>query len=999
MKEIRGRARTMSSLWLLLALLITGLPARTAPVGQRLVLVQDLGVMTQTGLNGETLFVVRAKALLRNCPQDGLSFEVTMRRSDGTPLHRTSSAPSWLTERNGSLVYTWIGPDSIDMDVSDLFAPIPVPAVAYHGSPFSVDVRCKIMCAGMSGYLDGRTTFPFPGQVQTFQMMDVSSRRTVQQVSTPNVAGMDVSTPNTISEDERQTFALSFGVSGVQGQPIYAGAAFRFPDGESVSPSDACPKGNIGSGNRVQVQRSETVTTSPASWNQYPVQVPVEWMEVDRSTDQVLVAGVYVSSVGLWGYGELEWTLPARKGTEDDAPALRVAPSARTLSRYTVPLRDILIELKDVNRKLKGLQESTGTPDQDTVRALGQELARIGGSLGALFGDRANTALTRVGLVEDLDLFRQIDSVQEEAADRFMSMAVLPQEAKDAMRPAQSVTMLQQVGRDLIEKEVTQWITRRGFGELLADDGCSVVSGKVNKRLQLDLNGYLEKKSMEIAGMPLRGFTSMKAAMQLQARRKIRNLVSELVMDFTGNRLVLMLLQNTILDWAENQLWPHLREAFRPKGNLAYRVDVSEGTMEQARRRLFNLSKDRDPGLVPLDEVVRELDRAAGTVNATRYLEKDLRVSGDENLRGRFNRERDNLSQAMRVVMGQFLLYEEIMGEEGEGRISQLNDLSEHIEGIHGDVTYVLSKMKTGLHEMRIWHPASGELGDGRYRFKPEHFQPFHVALYKLPQDQLNGIKRLIVWIHDQQFVLYGKPDMANGSVEFRGKLPMPVGNYTVRLECPDIAGVPREELLVRVEPDGSSQKRDLLGRVEQKIRQKLQQASGRTGDARRSALHSVADEYRLGGSHRLEMGDAATAGAYANEGINLIMQSGSPYSSAYLAGLYEVQAVLALMTGNRNGYVGARQKAMSALDRYLQYRAANPGQFAWSEWDARNINGMIAYRAMETAELILEMGADPSQAKPYVDAGMQYASRSNQQHMSISRTWPNVAIVFQLNQ
>ena len=968
-----------------------------AVAATRSLAVQQVSLYQQNGLDGQPAFVVRASAVAENLAGQVLVTTVSLRREDGQPLRLGASSPPFYSEKKGAIVYSWSGPVAEGVNLNDLFALFPIQLISSITTPCDVIVRFEVKCGDLTAYLDARTSFPLPVPERTrlLQMGNLRVSLNRESRSIPNVAGMGVAQPNALQELEKLVARLDFAVGAMQGQTAYAGMVPRLADGGTIRPAADCPGANIGNGNRVQVQRSESVRINPCRWDGYQLEMPVSWMEVDRTTDRELVAGIYTSAAGLWGYGEVAVALPARV---PDSTVVAVAPSNKTLSRYTVPLRDILIELQQVNRRLIALQNDEPEPDQGKVRACGQELARIGGTFKALCGDSATKSQTRIGLVEDLDLFQQIADVQEAAADRFMTMAVLPEEAREAMRPARPVGMLEQVGRELIEKEVTDWVTRKGFGDLLAENGQNQLGGKVSKRLQLDLKGYLNKKSMEVAGMPLRGFRSMQAALRLQARRKIRELVAELVVDFTGNRLVLMLLQNTILDWAENKLWPELREAFRPKGNLEYRVNISVGTMQQARRRLFDMSKGRDPGLIPLDEVLRELNRAAGTVHASRYLEKDLLRAGDDALQSRFNSELNNLTQAMRVVMGQFLLYEDFMSASGLGRLATLNDLSDHIMGIQEDVLYVLGRMGGGVHEMRIWHPASGELGDGRYRFKPEYFQQFHVALYKLPAEQLTGIKRLTVWIGNQRFVLYGVPDPQRKLIEFKGKLPMPTGSYTVRLACPDIAGVVEEELLVRVVPDDSSQKGELLGRTEQRIRQKHQQLSRQRGGRSSTSMHALANEYQFAAKYRLDMGDPVTAQSDVNQGIQLIMQSGSPYSTPYLSGLYTVQSALALLNNDRNGYLAARQQTLNALNRYAQYQSSHPGQFAWTARDAGNLNGIIANCAMDTAEQILEMGVDAAQAKPYVDLGLQTLSRSNQPTRSVQQSWPNVAVVFSLN-
>ena len=179
---------------------------------------------------------------------------------------------------------------------------------------------------------------------------------------------------------------------------------------------------------------------------------------------------------------------------------------------------------------------------------------------------------------------------------------------------------------------------------------------------------------------------------------------------------------------------------------VPHRVNVSIGTMQEASRSLFNLSRGRDPGMIPLEEVLQALDRASGTIHAARYLEKDLNRSSNAELKGLFFREMSNLMLAMRVVMGQFMIYDD--EQDGEFAAFEIFNRFDYIEGIHEDVLDVLSKMGGSLHEMRIWNPSSQELRNGMLPFRPEYFQKFNIAIYKLPEEQLTGLKRLNVRIH-----------------------------------------------------------------------------------------------------------------------------------------------------------------------------------------------------------------------------------------------------------
>ncbi len=948
-----------------------------AVTGKKL-MVRKLLFSTQLGADRKPMFVVRADVDASDKREQSIELETTIRRADNGPIRLSSSAPRFYSEENGTVSYKWSSSTTSGTDLNDLFAIFPNHMFSFGQTPCVIVVRFKVTLNGLTAYLDGRTTYPVPSRMQGIQMGDMTA-------------------PDIETEKGMVNCSMNFSVYGARGQPVYVGAVFRYPDGRTVPPSGACPRANIGKGGGVQVQGSTSVQHDLQTWNGVTLQVPAAWLELDRSTNQALVTGMYNSVSGLWGYAETNWILPVAD-MQEGAGAKPELSAKRTLSRYTVPLRDILIEYQQVNGRLSTLQNSDREPDQKKVRDCGQELARIGGTFKALCGDSSMTAQTRIGFVEDLELFQQIADVQEEAADRFMSMADISDEALEEMRPARPVGMLEQVGRDLIEKEVTDWVTRKGFGDLLADDGCSQVTGTVNKRLKVDLNGYFNKKSMEVAGMPLRGFRSMKAAFRLQARRKIRELVAELAMDFTGNRLVVMLLQNIVLDWAENQLWPQLREAFRPKGNLSHRVDVSIGTMQNARRALFDLSKDRDPGLVPLAEVLEQLNRATGTINATRYLERDLASSDQEDLRARFLAERNNLSQAMRVVMGQFMLYEDFMGEEGEGRISRLNDLTEHIEGIQEDVLYVLNRMGSGLHEMAIIYPSDSEKLDalgGSLPFRWEHHQQYLVRLNELKEEDLEGVKQLSVWVNERPYVLYGIPDVQHQALEFKGFLPTPPGRYVVRMACRDIPGVPQEEWLIQVAASpGSERLQSCVTRAQQRIRSGQSRLNQMAPDQQTEELLYQAKLCLQAAGCSFGMGDMNAARNWAVNGMQFANRSGNPHAGDDLFQLCRTMAMVELYTGNLSGYADNRQQEIEARLNRIRLRDTQRAGRDWNRSSRSQALLQTARAAFETADMLLVSGVSRERVNSWVEQGKKYGRLSGLD-MQVAAFHPNVAAVF----
>ena len=364
-----------------------------------------------------------------------------------------------------------------------------------------------------------------------------------------------------------------------------------------------------------------------------------------------------------------------------------------SVTRYAPKLRELLARVRDIEQRFG--RSSANPESQEKVAALGEELQKAGAELEAMLAG-SGSKMTRFGTVEEADLLEAIKGAYQQAgtALRAQALAELESEKTNRATRNQMQQALRMVGRTLIEQEAVRWMRRHGLEDLLVENGRSVMGRELGQGIELNLRTFLDKKSMELVGMPLGGFRSIQAAFRLQARRAVREVVANLVLNFTGNQLVVQLLQRHIVRWIETDLWPQLREAFRPKTHLARRVRISSETMAQASEALNRLAGGQRPADIPLKQVVEAVDRAEGKIYAARYLKRDLERAQNQELIDELQAAENLLARDIRRVRHQFLIADLVRWEEMEDNL-------EITLGVYEDVGKILAAMPEEQQRVR----------------------------------------------------------------------------------------------------------------------------------------------------------------------------------------------------------------------------------------------------------------------------------------------------------
>jgi len=363
-----------------------------------------------------------------------------------------------------------------------------------------------------------------------------------------------------------------------------------------------------------------------------------------------------------------------------------VVEPPRRVTRYAPKLKELVIRVQDIQLRLG----RAGSAPQATVAQLGAELLGVGTDLEKLLSG-SPAEVTRFGTLEEADLIAAFKEAHDQSTKTLQSLALAkietPRDSTGTSRSRNEMRqLLRNTGRMLIEEEAVRWMRTNGLEALLVENGYNRLRGEVTRGIELNLRTFLDKKSTELVGMPLGGFRSVQAAFRLQARRAVRKVVADLILNISGNQLVVRLLQRHLVRWVEKDLWPQLREAFRPKTRLDRRVRISKETMEKASEDLNRLVQGRDPGLVPIAEVCEALERAEGKIHAARYLKRDLKRAQNQELSAKLQAAEDRLQRDMRRIKHQYLL-------SNDKRWEEMGDNLQYTWGMHEQVRTTLQKM------------------------------------------------------------------------------------------------------------------------------------------------------------------------------------------------------------------------------------------------------------------------------------------------------------------
>ncbi len=691
-----------------------------------------------------------------------------------------------------------------------------------------------------------------------------------------------------------------------------------------------------------------------------------------------------------WAFGTLVTligtiTVSAQPGTEAalSGPTATTAPTGRQrleqedparISRFVKPLEQQLRIIRKAANQIAALKDG---PEPDHAKLLKHvKHLHLAGEVFRRYiaGKYANPKGGRRGTLREVQLFQQIRQVHEEAANSALELSQI----KDlhGQKPATSDnssklrSMLKQIGKDMAEQTAIKWAERNGLDYLLVTEHKNALTGVVRKNLNLNLKKIIDRQAVRSIGMPLGGLRSFKAAFRLQARRHLRQCIRRTVLKISGNGLVLMILERNVLRWVENEFWPKLREALRPKVKLARRVDISVKTLMDSRDEMNKMVTQ----LANLDyrKVFRVLYRAEGRLAATKYLDRDLARADNKNLQDQMEAAKKILRRDIRRFKHQYLIAD-------EERWETINDECAYFQANQVGLARLIERLKpVTASPLVVVFPSPAVLAKyGSRNFAS--FPIFTVGLNATPPG--TGTPKVLAKIGSATFVLHGQKNR-KGQWEFVGFLPVLPGACRIVFSCPDIPGC---QPLVYT----ATRKQLLSDYIREKIQKKQQDVRGCAArlksarpDDRQRALNSLLMGYTDLAALHIKAGQVPQAGKVVREGLNTAQGK----AGSFEARLWYYVAIDAF----RAGSAADLQKAAHRYVQAVNVQFADPKK-------SKQKYFLVKRKYFLFAELLLTVGAKDQAMQYYKQAEAMIRRMSRRPDSTLRSSvyrWPNLRAI-----
>lgn len=319
------------------------------------------------------------------------------------------------------------------------------------------------------------------------------------------------------------------------------------------------------------------------------------------------------------------------------------------LTLYLEALRTHQRNISALDGRLEDMLAASA-PGPREVIDFGKKALQIGTAYQATLRD-FQRAETRRGLFEELDLLVETPILLNQVVVKYQKLAGAP---FTPLNPNALNDSWQDVSRTVLSLAREQFSSRlesEGLKDILTSDSWSEALDKTAFHAQRKVDEFLDRETERLFGIGFHDARSAERALRLQMRREIRRHVAKLLVKVTSNEIVIEIVAGPVIRWIERDLVPRLREALRQKGNIPERLARSLETMESARDELNWLRCD-----ARLSEVRRRLDAAMGTLQATHFLERDIRNANAAASLASLDEGRNNLSRTIFLTRNRFLL-------------------------------------------------------------------------------------------------------------------------------------------------------------------------------------------------------------------------------------------------------------------------------------------------------------------------------------------------------
>ncbi|MEQ8667875.1 MAG: hypothetical protein RIC12_01800 [Pirellulales bacterium] len=337
----------------------------------------------------------------------------------------------------------------------------------------------------------------------------------------------------------------------------------------------------------------------------------------------------------------------------------RPAPSADFVQKTWVPrfeeqasvIDSLASEIADV----QGLQ----TVPAEELIPLAEKLRHTAKNLATLIGEfRADS--TRRGFLIELGAIEECQAKTDACATQLLLVSGVPipklRDSVAGQMDRKPYGIFKNKLVDMVVSEaVDSWLETEGIGEILTADSFDQAKQLAIREAKEQSLLALQEKTIGWTDRPIYDLPSARAAIRFKVRTNVARVIRQYTARITGNELVLAFADRIILRWVEAELWPKLREALRPKGNIPERLKLSVATLEQSHVELNNLGGEQ-PEKQDLGQVLRAIERANGRLAATYFLKRDIIRAKDENAAIELAASMESLQRTIKLTQARFLL-------------------------------------------------------------------------------------------------------------------------------------------------------------------------------------------------------------------------------------------------------------------------------------------------------------------------------------------------------
>ncbi len=304
---------------------------------------------------------------------------------------------------------------------------------------------------------------------------------------------------------------------------------------------------------------------------------------------------------------------------------------------------------------MQGLQ--TAPPEELLPRA--KKLEQTANDLANLVGE-FRTDSRRRGFLIELDAIEQCQLKMDVCAEQLLlasgvSVSKLQENSDGETVRTPYGLFKRKLVNTIVSEAVDTWLETEGIGEILTADSFAEAKRLAIVKAKEESLRSLQEKTIGWTGTPIHDLPSARSAIRFKVRANIARIIRQYTARITGNELILAFADRVFLHWVESELWPKLREALRPKGNISERITQSVATLEQSREELNRLG-GVEPEKQDLGQVTRAIERANGRLAATYFLKRDIIRAKDEEAANKLADAMKNLQRTIKLTRARFLI-------------------------------------------------------------------------------------------------------------------------------------------------------------------------------------------------------------------------------------------------------------------------------------------------------------------------------------------------------